>query len=989
MESQFPNAVIAIHKPDATTTSKQQDFDHVLIDMNQLLHICVRKSRTDGHALILLMKELDAVLQLATPTTSLVLAMDGPPSAAKLATQRQRRSATVRKTTLKLQQLHTLGRRRIAPKVLARKKRRTQSEVRTLCITPGTAFMHKAEQAILYWAWQRFSVRPTTTSHNNSTTTTNNHNTSLLRERNIKVFLSPSTVPGEGEVKLLEWLYHRSRRGASVAILGGDSDLVLEGLVVPVASTHNVFLLMPDGSKRYLVVSCWEMTRKLQDNKILPHMKIDSLMTIRTDVVLLLVLNGNDYLPKLRGSSGFNRLFHSYLKLQREWNKDNTTTTRNGTNIPRLLNPDTLDFDLDYCIEYFSYLAAMAPENLWASLSKDRRQMTTTTTEVEKSTALSQIHNLMDAGFLPQPMVFEVLKDDGEDITGEKLQSTASDDDDENDGDEDGGTIDNLDDAEDDDLSDAECDLVRLLLGEPGSEDFFSYEVWHPKDEPIKNAKHRLATMALRDLAGLDEDDEDVDDEIFFGSEPSGYEWELRHAAESDIEEYLYGLLWNIQTYQDGVCPDYSYNYGKRLSPTASEIADHFKEIRKAKTSYGLKDLRKKAFSPSVSAGLSCLAALPSSVKHLVPEPYNELDDDFVEKAYAECMNRETNVFDLPKFEEICETQLAKIKNQKPRSAETTNEKKTETQDGRRILMGNHYWTVISRVPKPLARPFAPPEPFSERLSKLRPNKFIRMTHLAANENPIPRDEIGRRLNVEESPDAESFPVVHSQVGPFLEGFEKVEHIPFKLAYQKEKERKGRRKNINKVEDSDTPKFEKKGIAEKQKGVDGARMKGKGKRNDKKVPPTIIEPPSKTKEIGKNNVNIAERMKRFKVIPPPTNPPATKDQVTAMACLKQLQDTGLLGHITWNHVHPSKTSFASFNPVGHECVSLDIAASTHGFKDHIFIEQDRDTTLVSRQILKQHLADLALRRIFGHDTAWESFSFKELREKLERKATNE
>ena len=46
----------------------------------------------------------------------------------------------------------------------------------------------------------------------------------------------------------------------SYAILGGDSDLVLEELVIQ--ATH-VFVLLPDGKNRYLSVSLWETSRTL------------------------------------------------------------------------------------------------------------------------------------------------------------------------------------------------------------------------------------------------------------------------------------------------------------------------------------------------------------------------------------------------------------------------------------------------------------------------------------------------------------------------------------------------------------------------------------------------------------------------------------------------------------------------------------------------------------------------------------------------------
>jgi hypothetical protein len=45
-ESQFPKSVYEIPK-----AASNESFDHVLVDVNALLHICLRKSRTDGHAL--------------------------------------------------------------------------------------------------------------------------------------------------------------------------------------------------------------------------------------------------------------------------------------------------------------------------------------------------------------------------------------------------------------------------------------------------------------------------------------------------------------------------------------------------------------------------------------------------------------------------------------------------------------------------------------------------------------------------------------------------------------------------------------------------------------------------------------------------------------------------------------------------------------------------------------------------------------------------
>jgi len=92
-EKTFPSAVVPIPKSTGASPDEQhgESFDHVLIDANQLLHIAMRRSKSPSHALMMMIKELDKLLALASPRRSVVLALDGPPSAAKLATQRSRR----------------------------------------------------------------------------------------------------------------------------------------------------------------------------------------------------------------------------------------------------------------------------------------------------------------------------------------------------------------------------------------------------------------------------------------------------------------------------------------------------------------------------------------------------------------------------------------------------------------------------------------------------------------------------------------------------------------------------------------------------------------------------------------------------------------------------------------------------------------------------------------------------------------------------------
>jgi len=361
-ESQFPNAMTTIEHSHKNKQSEK--FDHVLLDVNQLLHVTLRRSRTEGHALTLLIQELDKCMDIASPTRSIVLAFDGPPAAAKLATQRRRRFGTVIRAERKKARVQLLQKKGVLPPNSNKRRKddrkdKSEKDEETLRITPGTEFMDRAHDAVLYWAWQRLE-------------------SPKGRLSMCRVYISPSTVPGEGEVKLLDWLiqagskerfarvikrgeleYEHLHRivkpGESVAILGGDSDLVLEGLVIPPTITHNVFIILPSSSNTSYVVSLWETTLTL--GKYLgKQFDIRQIMRVRTDLVLLLIMNGNDYLPKLRGSSGFNKLFHTYLRLLKTWLKEE----KEG--LPYLIDPDTLEFNLPFCIAFFNSLAVMAPK---------------------------------------------------------------------------------------------------------------------------------------------------------------------------------------------------------------------------------------------------------------------------------------------------------------------------------------------------------------------------------------------------------------------------------------------------------------------------------------------------------------------------------------------------------------------------------------------------------------------------------------------------
>eukprot|EP00977_Amphora_coffeiformis_P000849 scaffold184_cov179-Amphora_coffeaeformis.AAC.8 len=897
-----------------------------------MLHIALRKSRSDEHGLVLFMKELDACVEMATPTQSLVLAMDGPPGAAKLSTQRQRRRSVIVRSANKIKRLERMigqGRRKVKQSVLKRRREKASADVRTLSITPGTLFMEKAAQATLYWAWQRMA----------------NPRSPLSR---IHVFLSPSTVPGEGEVKLLEWIYTKKRKGDSIAILGGDSDLVLESLIIPPTISHDIFVLLPDGPRKYLAVSLWETTRALQQDYI-RHMTMANVMKIRTDLVVLFILNGNDYLPKLRGAAGFSKIFGAYNKIQNQWN------ALGRADDAYLVDPDSLTWNYEFCIDFFSYLNKTSPMIQFIDDNIDPSH---------SFSPLSKLKNLADSGLLPKPIDFSVVNEGDEEVVSdvkvEDVENLSAESElYEEEGDEEQEEFDDNeidDDKEEEDFEDEDDDgnseqrLLRLSLGVAGTEDSYTYELWWQNDQRLRAGYHQLADIAISDLLGVDSPDKDTeadgDDDI---SVPVQYDWEIRVAAETNVESYLYGILWNLQSYQDGICSDYAYNYGKRKSPTAEDIVSFLQKSKDANLTLGPKTLAQNGFTPPINAGLSCLAALPSSVRQLIPKPYSLIPEEDVEEIYAKCIDPDDNGFDIILFKDLCEERLRALG-----FADIESDFLAKTSQ----YTSKNSWTVISRSHKPLSHPFDPPPPFEERFAKLRRDRTIRISQYPTIVEPRHREErthYDARMQKARSGTPTRLPrIIHSSPGKdFLKlSIDKVWHRSVYANASKTK------KVIK-----DEPNGEKSNVTEV------------------------------TEAYISNGDEFEANRWAFNKGAPSQSPERTKDGVTALACLKQLEDAKILGNIEWHTTYPSDSEYASSDPEAHEMISLHIhpASEVHAFfPDGFKIGQDRETSRVSKKQIQHHLASITLESLLKKYTSkrWQAYSFNDIKSMLTVRATD-
>ena len=167
----YKHAWIEIEKNDVHTV------EHCAIDMNQVLHSRMKTaSKNPVHFMASLFSQIDSILRTVRPTKTLVLAFDGPAPFCKMQTQRSRR--------------------KISP---------AQS-----LFTPGTDIMNAMENLMLCYVLQRVN-RP--------------------EFRDLAVFISGASVPGEGELKIVEWINnHMPNHNESLIICGSDSDIILQAI---------------------------------------------------------------------------------------------------------------------------------------------------------------------------------------------------------------------------------------------------------------------------------------------------------------------------------------------------------------------------------------------------------------------------------------------------------------------------------------------------------------------------------------------------------------------------------------------------------------------------------------------------------------------------------------------------------------------------------------------------------------------------------------
>jgi 5'-3' exonuclease len=210
--------------------------------------------------------DLQEIINLSSPTSSVVLALDGSAPIAKQAQQRQRRFISARMSQPQTEES-------------------TVEEFSSIMITPGTNFMNELDR------WMKDVGIP-----------------SLFVNKNVIVIFSPCFIPGEGEHKILDYIRERSqvdthfRNDMTHCMFGPDGDLIMLTLATPV---NHIYLLRDGrdlGTYDFLDISSirHDMIKVIYPSS-LERMKTRqrTIVDVSNDFIFAGFFVGNDFLPKI------------------------------------------------------------------------------------------------------------------------------------------------------------------------------------------------------------------------------------------------------------------------------------------------------------------------------------------------------------------------------------------------------------------------------------------------------------------------------------------------------------------------------------------------------------------------------------------------------------------------------------------------------------------------------------------------------------------
>ncbi|KAJ2692571.1 5'-3' exoribonuclease 2 [Coemansia sp. IMI 209128] len=194
------------------------EFDNLYLDMNGIVHPCCHPQHreapeTEEEMMVEVFKCLDRVFNMIRPRKILYMALDGVAPRAKLNQQRARRFRAAQEAEEKERDMA-----KAAEEVFQATGERPEAAPAPWdhnCITPGTPFMELLAKSLRYYIAAKLNSDPAW--------------------KNIKVVLSDSNIPGEGEHKIMDYIRRQRMMPAhdpntSHVLYGLDADLIMLSL---------------------------------------------------------------------------------------------------------------------------------------------------------------------------------------------------------------------------------------------------------------------------------------------------------------------------------------------------------------------------------------------------------------------------------------------------------------------------------------------------------------------------------------------------------------------------------------------------------------------------------------------------------------------------------------------------------------------------------------------------------------------------------------
>ncbi|WVF65523.1 hypothetical protein IAT40_000251 [Kwoniella sp. CBS 6097] len=196
------------------------EVDNLYLDMNGIVHPCTHPEgkpapETEEEMMAEIFAYTERVVNMTRPRKVLMMAIDGVAPRAKMNQQRSRRFRAAQEAADKEEE------RKEAIKMFEAMGHPVSEETQnkkswdTNAITPGTPFMDLLSKSLKYWVSKKLTEDP--------------------GWANLKIILSDSSVPGEGEHKIMDWIrrqrsYPSWDPNTSHVIYGLDADLIMLSL---------------------------------------------------------------------------------------------------------------------------------------------------------------------------------------------------------------------------------------------------------------------------------------------------------------------------------------------------------------------------------------------------------------------------------------------------------------------------------------------------------------------------------------------------------------------------------------------------------------------------------------------------------------------------------------------------------------------------------------------------------------------------------------